>query len=213
LLDVPQFIVSVPEQDKHKFLEDTKAELARIGGLEIRKKFISSFAEVVRSPSKESVKGFTDFLFDKKTPQEFRDTLMWDKRCDGAIRFLRLIHELVEYLERGNIEKRKKQQFLNQFHKDQMEALGKLEGVDECVVKEWYRLFYGLCRIVAPKKPGKKKARKVVVDPPSRDRPLPKSISNPSEVPHLVFFQTAARKVYVECLAAFYKSIYACLEV
>jgi hypothetical protein len=180
LLDVPLLIESLPpEQGKHKFLLDTEAELARIGKLQMRRQFILLFADVLKEKSKNSVKELTDFLF-STAPQEFRDTLEWGKRCTGAIEFLRLLSDLIEFLE-----SRQRSVFFNNSKRKRVKqdidtGLKKLEGTDKEVALEWVRLYRGLLQIIEPDE--------------TKDK----------EQPCLVFFQRVAQEVFEECLLTFH---------
>jgi hypothetical protein len=203
LLDVPQFIASVPDEEKYKFLLDTERELGRIGKLQMRRQFILCFAEVVKEPSKSNVKALTNFLFNV-APKEFREALLCEGKCQGALDFLKLLANLLESLESGRKPQQKGQKDLKKLEEKKENVLKELEGADRDVTKEWYHLLRALCKIVAPKVAGKKKRSELGIEPPSPGKLPPSSLRNPDKAPHLLFIQGLAKEVYIECLEAFY---------
>ena len=203
LLDVPQFLASIPEGERYKFLMDTEHELERTGKLEMRRKFIIHFAAVVREQSKNSVKELTDFLFNA-APGQFREALSIEGKCKGAFRFLKLIDELIGSLENDKRPYHKKKKILQNVERERQEEIEVHQGVDKDVIKEWYKLFRALCKLIAPKVEGKKKHNIMGIKPPSKGDKIPSALREPKEIEYLIPFQKVAREVYIECLKTFF---------
>lgn len=199
LLELPIYICEV--SDKNRLLTETRAELARMGDLQMRSAFLTSFAQVINEPSKDTMVNFTNFLFNEAS-NEFRDTLEWEGRCEVSIRFLRLVDTLIislrdkNYLRNPKFPKHAERCF------DKVEK--ELKGKDKEVALEWYFLFLGLCKIVIPKvtREGMKKLREIELPVQNISKPdFDPSIflTDSNLVGHLTPFQEVAKKVYDEC--------------
>ena len=212
LIDLPQVVSRGGASEGYTLLFEAEAELGHVGALQMRRQLLISFAEVFKAPSKESVKKLTDFLF-HTADEEFQKTLLWEERCRAPVRFLRLLHAMIESVESGrpmeNTERlipkpRQRGKSKRRKRGDEI-ALDTLNGKDRDVGYEWRRLFLALSEVVSPEPPpGRSKPSResraqqmsAVSNGTSGSAPaLPTTLVDPGRAPHLGAFQKVAREV------------------
>jgi hypothetical protein len=166
----------------YNFLLETEAELASTGELGVRRRFLNHFAGVVREPSMSQLKELTDFLF-HLAPEEFRMTLLWDGRCGAAMRFLELLHDFIESIDKG----RRLDNIRRDFRKIKKKRRSKrvsqeseLQGKDKDIAQEWAELNDALYEAIMS--PHRTKSKISQIDK--------------GKVPHLIPFQKVADEVY-----------------
>ena len=191
LIDVPYYVSILQESTGYDFLLETEIALASIGELQTRRQFLIKFAQVIRSPSLETVNGLTNFLF-HIAPQNFRDALRWDGKCDNAMHFLEFMQHLFDALEKGRILKdfqkvsRKKRR-----HSPKNLSKG-LQGVDEKIMGEWFDLHSAVYKAITSwQAQSRSETRK------HNGIPHFSSVSliDEDKVPHLLPFLIASREV------------------
>lgn len=205
LIDIPQVVSSGDAAEGCKLLLEAEAELGHVGALHMRRQLLTRFAEVFQAPSRDSVKGLTDFLF-HTADQEFQDILSWERRCAAPMRFLRLLHAMIESVESERLSENTKRLIPKNRLRLNDVALKRLKGNDRDIAKEWFLLFLGLSEVISPEKANEKsksskKSRSKqagglgkgtsAADPPKR-------LADPNTAPHLRAFQRVAGEVSVQ---------------
>lgn len=192
LIDIPVYASSLHGSMSCEFLLETESVLASMGELKMRRQFLIHFAEVVKSPSKDSVKKLTNFLF-YVAPETFRDVLRWDGKCDNAVHFLEFMQNLIATVEEGKklrdfqkVSKKKRRLSPKNSSK-------KLEGVDAEIMQEWFDLHIAVNKEIAS---WQAQSLNVTREWNGSAQFKSANLINEDKIPHLLPFLIAAREVY-----------------
>jgi hypothetical protein len=139
LIDVPLYTTTAEGIDPFNFLLETESILASIGELESRRQFLALYAELVESPTKDSLKGLTNFLFEE-APTIFKDTLSWDGKCNNAVHFLEYTHRIILFAEKGKSLKGLQESSKKKRKRSPKNLSGELQGTDAKIMHEWNEL-------------------------------------------------------------------------
>lgn len=201
LLDLPRALAHVPAAAQHRYLLDTEAELARVGGIGTRREFFTRVASVAREPSTQTIGELANFLC-HQAPNEFRQALEWGGRCEAALLFFRVVDVLDSSRSGGSREG-----IPADVSRANDRALHELRGTDREVAKEWFRLLTALHSLSSPRRRSKGSKRQQRRRRHGEGRSakatkgakgLPRALTEPEMAPHLQLFQAAARELFIE---------------
>jgi len=196
LIDVPLYSSATKDMNSYDFILRAEAELASIGELESRRQFLIHFAELVKSPSSNSLKELTSFLF-QKAPVIFLDALRWDGRCSEALRFLEFTHRLIKFIETGKSLANFKMPSKKGRKRYPKEFPNELQDMDAKIMQEWNEMNKGILRTINVV--NKKGYRKKINQNDHMHSELLR-VTEESKVPHLLPLLFATRDVFNQFL-------------
>lgn len=157
LVDVPDFASSLSEEKRYDILMLVDNELKLIGQLELRRTLLKHFAEMLTSPSADSLYELTNFLFSESS-REFRETLSWNGNCNAAIQYLNSLHKLINFSRTNASPKEIRRAFKKIKPIDHVPK--NLSERDQKVMQEWVKLNKSLNYAILPKNQRSQKAKK-----------------------------------------------------